>query len=147
MLYDIICPPLEGQAAHQEDELKVWAAIQRHFSIAAVARVESAMGTSSPPFKAIFKSNEHRQFITDLFHKTSFRSHSPEPWKPQIRLYTNTSRGSSMGIRNSRPVAEVYVWKRCFAVFVASEDFVSMSLYLRTPERHASAKPRDVPSC
>lgn len=40
-----------------------------------------------------------------------------------------------MGIRKPGSVAEVHVWKGCFTVFVAIEDFISLPSFLRTPER------------
>ena len=93
------------------------------------------MGTSSPPFKAIFKSNGHRQFITDLFHKTSFRSHSPEPWKPQFVCIRTQAEAQAWG--SGTPD----LWQKCTSGRVASLSLLPSKTLFLCP--HFFALPSD----
>ena len=66
------------------DDRKVENAILAHLSNVQRASLEASVGTTSPQYKAIFKSDERRSWIVDLFQKTYFHSFSPQPWRPEF---------------------------------------------------------------
>ena len=95
----ILCPIASLRGAQR--------AVSSHIHNSLLARDTAQSGITFPPFKALFKSNEHRQYITDIFSEMA--SLGPVPFKGRPTFICIRSEEDALRYQSAVPD----LWERC----------------------------------